>query len=282
MNFDGDFFYRDALIQRSAQILATYRKNCASPTSSGQLILPECMKLLPLYANCLLNCDAVSGGQDIAIDDRRYNMYSVMTMHVAASLAYLYPRLVPLLDPSQEQGDDLKPVRCTVAKLRDDGVYVLDNGVYMFMWIGLTVNPEWIHNVFGSNSAAQIDIDRTRLVELDNPDSQQVISFLFDSLALVDNDFVAGESRHRPAEGHEAKVHEAHPRPAEGQAGVRVQAVPGRGQAERHVGRALLRRLPVPPAQGDQGPHQLKRGLLFALEVCSFLAFLYPPTVPPS
>lgn len=30
---------------RCAQILACYRKNCASPTSAGQLILPDCMKL---------------------------------------------------------------------------------------------------------------------------------------------------------------------------------------------------------------------------------------------
>ncbi|MFO0089644.1 MAG: hypothetical protein ACK518_02355, partial [bacterium] len=53
---------RDGLINRSAQILACYRKNCASPSSPGQLILPECMKLLQLYINCLLNCDALSGG----------------------------------------------------------------------------------------------------------------------------------------------------------------------------------------------------------------------------
>lgn len=163
------------LINRSAQILACYRKNCASPSSPGQLILPECMKLLPLYINCLLNCDALSGGQDMSIDDRTFNMLAVQTMHVAASLAYLYPRLVPLLDVNGPETDGLpSPVRCTADKLRDDGVYVLDNGIHMFLWIGLSVSPEWIHGVFGTNSAAQIDIDRTKLVELDNPYSQEV------------------------------------------------------------------------------------------------------------
>lgn len=54
---------KDAIINRSAQILANYRKNCASPSSAGQLILPECMKLLPLYINCLLKSDALSGGE---------------------------------------------------------------------------------------------------------------------------------------------------------------------------------------------------------------------------
>ena len=119
------------------------------------------MKPLPLYINCLINCDALSGGQDMSIDDRAFNMFAVQTMDVAASLAYLYPRLVPLLDALTS------PVRCTEDELRDDGVYVLDNGIHMFLWIGLSVSPDWIHDVFGTNSAAQID-------RLDNPRSKEV------------------------------------------------------------------------------------------------------------
>ncbi|KAJ9591698.1 hypothetical protein L9F63_001785, partial [Diploptera punctata] len=52
---------KENLVNRCAQMLACYRKNCASPSSSGQLILPECMKLLPLYVNCILKSDAISG-----------------------------------------------------------------------------------------------------------------------------------------------------------------------------------------------------------------------------
>lgn len=53
---------KDNLISRCANILAAYRKHCASPSNAGQLILPECMKLLPLYINSLLKSDAISGG----------------------------------------------------------------------------------------------------------------------------------------------------------------------------------------------------------------------------
>lgn len=53
---------KDSIVMKAAQMLANYRKNCASPSSAGQLILPECMKLLPLYVNCLLKSDAMSGG----------------------------------------------------------------------------------------------------------------------------------------------------------------------------------------------------------------------------
>lgn len=54
---------KDGLNSRCAAILAAYRKNCATPSSAGQLILPECMKLLPLYINNLLKSDALTGGK---------------------------------------------------------------------------------------------------------------------------------------------------------------------------------------------------------------------------
>lgn len=54
---------KDGLVVRCANILASYRKHCASPSSAGQLILPECMKLLPLYVNCLMKSDAIAGGK---------------------------------------------------------------------------------------------------------------------------------------------------------------------------------------------------------------------------
>lgn len=54
---------KEGLVNKCAHILACYRRLCASPSSPGQLILPECMKLLPLYMNCLLKSDAISGGE---------------------------------------------------------------------------------------------------------------------------------------------------------------------------------------------------------------------------
>ena len=54
---------RENLMNQCAQILTCYRKNCASPSSVGQLILPECMKLLPLYVNCIIKSNLLQGGE---------------------------------------------------------------------------------------------------------------------------------------------------------------------------------------------------------------------------
>ena len=80
-------------------------------------------------------------------------------------------------------------LRCTMEKLKDDGVYLLDNGMHMLLYVGITANPAFIQvrsislkhfllilnlsqDVFGVSTAAQIDIDKTKLVERDNPMSR--------------------------------------------------------------------------------------------------------------
>ena len=89
---------KENLINQCAQILACYRKNCASPSSAGQLILPECMKLLPLYTNCLMKSDVISGGADVGCDDRAFLMSAVSSMDVATTVTFFYPRLFPIHD----------------------------------------------------------------------------------------------------------------------------------------------------------------------------------------
>lgn len=171
---------KDGLVNVCAQILACYRKNVASPSSAGQLILPETMKLLPLYLNCLLKNDALSGGSDMTIDDRSFVMQAVMTLDVPSSVVYFYPRLMPLHTVGTESDDIPFPVRCSIENMEDSGVYLLENGIHMFMWIGLAVNPEWLQAVFGVASPTQIDVERPFLPELDTPLSHKIRQIVSD------------------------------------------------------------------------------------------------------
>lgn len=116
---------KDSLIHRAAQVLACYRKNCATPSSAGQLILPECMKLLPLYVNCLLKNDSFSGGSDMTLDDRSFAIYYVLNMDLPTSVPFFYPRLIPIHDVLAEDDDIPASIRCTSEKMLDDGAYIL-------------------------------------------------------------------------------------------------------------------------------------------------------------
>jgi len=165
---------KEGLMSQCATILACYRKNCASPSSAGQLILPECMKLLPLYTNCLIKSDALSGGSDLGCDDRAFHMSCVSNMDVGSSVVYFYPKLIPIHNASNEETGVPSQIRCTIEKVRDDGVYFLENGIHILMFVGLATDPSWIQDVFGVATAAQIDIDKTKLLERDNATSRRV------------------------------------------------------------------------------------------------------------
>lgn len=56
---------RDNIINQAANMLACYRKNCAQATTAGQLILPETLKLLPVYVASLIKCDALTGSKRV-------------------------------------------------------------------------------------------------------------------------------------------------------------------------------------------------------------------------
>lgn len=100
-----------------------------------------------------------------------------MTMDIDNSVNYFYPRLIPLNEISINGSDVIQipmQIRCTIEKMTDQGVYILENGIYMFLWIGLGANQDFIQQVFGVPSAVQINIEQTTLPVLDNPTSEAV------------------------------------------------------------------------------------------------------------
>uniref|UniRef100_A0AAZ3SCD9 SEC24 homolog C, COPII coat complex component n=1 Tax=Oncorhynchus tshawytscha TaxID=74940 RepID=A0AAZ3SCD9_ONCTS len=159
---------RDTLVNQCAQILACYRKNCASPSSAGQLILPECMKLLPVYLNCVLKSDVLQPGADVSVDDRAYLRQLLSCMDVSESHVFFYPRLLPLV--KLDGGSLPMAVRNSEERLSKGGVYLLETGLYLFLWVGANAQQDvCVSNLLNACVAFQ-----TSLPELDNPFSQRL------------------------------------------------------------------------------------------------------------
>uniref|UniRef100_A0AAX7VFB4 SEC24 homolog C, COPII coat complex component n=1 Tax=Astatotilapia calliptera TaxID=8154 RepID=A0AAX7VFB4_ASTCA len=167
---------RETLVNQCAQILACYRKNCASPSSAGQLILPECMKLLPVYLNCVLKSDVLLPGADVSLDDRAYLRQLISCMDVAESHVFFYPRLLPVM--KLESGSLPVAVRDSEERLSKGGVYLLETGLHLFLWVGASVQQELLLNIFGTPSFSQID-SNTSLPVLDNPISQALRELIY-------------------------------------------------------------------------------------------------------
>ncbi|XP_013156707.1 protein transport protein Sec24C isoform X3 [Falco biarmicus] len=170
---------RDALINQCAQILACYRKNCASPSSAGQLILPECMKLLPVYLNCVLKSDVLQPAPEVTTDDRAYIRQLVTSMDVAETNVFFYPRLLPLQTKADVDSDSLPPaIRNSEERLSKGDIYLLENGLNIFVWVGVNVQQGLIQNLFGVSSFGQISSALSTLPVLENPFSKKVRSII--------------------------------------------------------------------------------------------------------
>ncbi|KFV79412.1 Protein transport protein Sec24C, partial [Struthio camelus australis] len=169
---------RDALINQCAQILACYRKNCASPSSAGQLILPECMKLLPVYLNCVLKSDVLQPGPEVTTDDRAYIRQLVTSMDVAETNVFFYPRLLPLTKADVDSDSLPAAIRNSEERLSKGDIYLLENGLNIFVWVGVNVQQGLIQNLFGVSSFSQISNALSTLPVLENPFSKKVRSIV--------------------------------------------------------------------------------------------------------
>ncbi|XP_009820315.1 protein transport protein Sec24C isoform X2 [Gavia stellata] len=174
---------RDALINQCAQILACYRKNCASPSSAGQLILPECMKLLPVYLNCVLKSDVLQPGPEVTTDDRAYIRQLVTSMDVAETNVFFYPRLLPLTKADVDSDCLPAAIRNSEERLSKGDIYLLENGLNIFVWVGVNVQQGLIQNLFGVSSFSQISNALSTLPVLENPFSKKV-RFIVDMLQV--------------------------------------------------------------------------------------------------
>ncbi|KAJ1666385.1 COPII coat Sec23p-Sfb3p heterodimer component [Coemansia sp. RSA 1646] len=174
---------RERLTDRCVQVLTAYRRNCASGSSPGQLILPEQYKLSPLYTLALLKSPAIRGGADVPIDQRIYHMCLLRQFSVRQSLDYFYPRVVPLhilADhegvANEETGEVALPgfVRASYTVLDPTGAYLLSSCGALTLWVGRQASPEFVQEAFGASSIDQIDVTTMSLQQLDTSLNQKI------------------------------------------------------------------------------------------------------------
>uniref|UniRef100_A0A3Q3WET3 Uncharacterized protein n=1 Tax=Mola mola TaxID=94237 RepID=A0A3Q3WET3_MOLML len=169
---------REILVNQTAHMLACYRKNCASPSAASQLILPDAMKVFPVYMNSLMKTAPLMGSTELSTDDRALQRLEVMAMGVEDTQLLLYPRLIPLHNMDISSEAPPTPLRCSEERLADSGVFLLENGRAMFLWLGQASPPDLIQNLFNLPSLAHLQGHMCSLPELDNPLSKKIRSIV--------------------------------------------------------------------------------------------------------
>jgi len=176
---------RNQLIQLCVQILFVYRKFCATNPAPGQLILPESLKLLPLYTLGLLKNKTLT--LDTAIvksDERAYLRQRLLSLSAAQTSTFVYPRMFPLhaMPPSagyaNSNGEISMPPTMSLSaeRLEPEGAYLLENGETMMIWLGRNVAKSFLQQVFDVHALAEGDAQHLQLVQRDNELSRRVVA----------------------------------------------------------------------------------------------------------
>lgn len=182
---------RHYLTDKCVKILLAYRRNCASSTSPGQLILPESFKLFPLYALAINKTKCIKGG-NVTSDVRAFYMRFFRAQGVSAIMSMLYPRMIALHTMSDADGSPIKIqqpdgssvdgtriktpalMRPSYLRMEGHGAYLLENGEMCIVWLGANVNPRLLEDLYGVNSLEEVDARMTRLPKLPTKLSKQV------------------------------------------------------------------------------------------------------------
>ncbi|CAL2040490.1 unnamed protein product [Caenorhabditis brenneri] len=172
----GSTEMKESLSSRCAQFLATYREKCSEGAPLGQLILPESLKLMPLYVNSILKNDAISGGSEMTVDDKVWQMELIRGMRTEDVMPLIYPRVMPISDLQINETEEMKElpklVRASADFLDNTKAYLIDNGVVLFVWVGAACPQTWVQDVFGVGATNQIDTETGLIPEKDNAHSR--------------------------------------------------------------------------------------------------------------
>jgi len=151
----------------------SYGAPASAPAPAAQPKIPDSLQLLPLYTMALQKGIAFRGGNAIAADERVFNLNLMANMKVDVSRRYAYPRMfsihdmpaeagLPISDPSAALDPNMTAginkirlpslVNLSRERLQTQGIYLLENSVEMYLWVGSQVDAGILQALFGVTS----------------------------------------------------------------------------------------------------------------------------------
>jgi len=174
---------RDALINKMIEILGAYKSTmtAAGSGASAQLAISDNMRMLPLLVLGLLKNVGIRQSSHIQPDLRAYAHCLLTTLPSQLLIPYIHPNFYSLHNMPGECGTVgehgivmPEPLPLSSERLERHGLYLIDDGQSMFLWIGQDAVPQLIMDVFDLPSFEALRNGKATLPLLENPFSQRV------------------------------------------------------------------------------------------------------------
>jgi protein transport protein SEC24 len=158
---------------------------------------PPSLQLLPLYSMSLQKNLALRGGADVRTDERAFFQNLLLNMDIEESKVFIYPRMFSIHDMPLDAGtpvDNAEDIptaglarirlpailNLSHERLTSEGLFLLENGYDLFLWIGRNVSPAILDTLFGVSSLEGIDLSQLHI----HPDNSD-FSYRVNSIILA-------------------------------------------------------------------------------------------------
>lgn len=179
---------REAIVNAVVDSLGSYQKALSRGTG---LLAPRGghLRLYPSMALALLKHKAFSSSKSIKVDERIASMMMIRFSPLEQILSDIYPKLYRLnelaIEPSSPGYDSEdtwpRPLPLSFEHIQRDGVYLMEAGNELFLYLGANSDPSFVRNLFGCSYE---EIDQNSFEEQDNDISQRVFHFFKHVTAL--------------------------------------------------------------------------------------------------
>jgi len=144
----------EQLVEGCVNVLWAYRRTCAPNSKRGQLILPETLKLMPLYSLSFLKHPLLA--PTMSIDERVAFLRFLAISPASVTLTCMYPNLYDVSSDIENIGfiDDRGYFRWPLWKplsastLRSDQIYVMNTGRQIYICVGPKVPYDLFDSIF--------------------------------------------------------------------------------------------------------------------------------------
>ncbi|XP_053995465.1 protein transport protein Sec24B [Hylaeus anthracinus] len=176
---------RDALINVAIDVLSACK--LSQSVSSGSLLVPGSLKLLPLYIIALLKSVAFRSGMSTRLDDRVFAMCQLKTLPLFQLIQMIYPDLYPVHELEDQPTKDIDGKLCpqpprlhlSAEMIHSKGAFLMDAGDRIFILIGKNIHPAFCCNVLGVTGFALIPDEIYELPEIETAESERLRNFVF-------------------------------------------------------------------------------------------------------
>ncbi|SOV02105.1 Protein transport protein SEC24 [Ustilago sp. UG-2017a] len=176
---------RDALFNKLVDIFSTYKSTMTSAGSgaSPQLSIAQNMAQLPLLVLALLKHVGIRQSSSIPSDLRAYAQALLTTLPAQQLLPYLHPNFYCLHNMLPEAGTSLPDkgglimpakLNLTSERFERHGLYLIEDGQNIFLWVGREAVPQLCMDVFDAASYGALRGGKHTLPKLENSMNQRV------------------------------------------------------------------------------------------------------------